>query len=230
MDKQQALAPVRTRRRPPRAGRGQWIALQGLTLALVFSLGLLVGIGLSYGAWIWPGRQEASLAAALPEPSPPPAPEISETAPPTQPATEPPATLATEPPTQPVTEATAPETEPPTEPRQEEPAAMTEPPPTEPPVTEPPKPDFAVTGYILPNSSTEYLTWEDYASLSRWEMVLARNEIFARHGRLFQNEDIQAYFNSCSWYKGTIAPEDFDTSVMSDIEVQNVRTLKAAEG
>lgn len=107
---------------------------------------------------------------------------------------------------------------------------MTEPPPTEPPVTEPPKPDFAVTGYILPNSSTEYLTWEDYASLSRWEMVLARNEIFARHGRLFQNEDIQAYFNSCSWYKGTIAPEDFDTSVMSDIEVQNVRTLKAAEG
>lgn len=228
MDKQQALAPVRTRRRPLRAGRGQWIALQGLTLALVFSLGLLTGIGLSYGAWIRPGRQVA--AAALPEPSPPPAPEISETAPPTQPATEPPTKPATEPPTQPVTEATAPETEPPTEPRQEEPAAMTEPPPTEPPVTEPPEPDFAVTGYILPNSSTEYLTWEDYASLSRWEMVLARNEIFARHGRLFQNEDIQAYFNSCSWYKGTIAPEDFDTSVMSDIEVQNVRTLKAAEG
>ena len=111
-------------------------------------------------------------------------------------------------------------------------SAVTEPPATEPPATEPPdpEPDFAVTGYILPNSSTEYLTWEDYASLSRWELVLARNEIFARHGRLFQNQDIQAYFNSCSWYEGTIAPEDFDTSVMNDIEVQNVRTLKAAEG
>ena len=126
---------------------------------------------------------------------------VSETAPPTQPATEPS--------TQPMTEATEPETEPPTQPPtepQEEPAAVTEPPATEPPD---PEPDFAVTGYILPNSSTEYLTWEDYASLSRWELVLARNEIFARHGRLFQNQDIQAYFNSCSWYEGTIAPEDF---------------------
>ena len=227
MDEQQAVTPVRTRRRPSWAGRGHRAALEGLTLALVVSLGLLAGVGLSYGAWIWPGQQEeAPIAAASPDPSPPTELVVSETAPPTQPATEPS--------TQPMTEATEPETEPPTqpptEPRQEEPAAVTEPPATEPPATEPPEPDFAVTGYILPNSSTEYLTWEDYASLSRWELVLARNEIFARHGRLFQNQDIQAYFNSCSWYEGTIAPEDFDTSVMNDIEVQNVRTLKAAEG
>ena len=60
--------------------------------------------------------------------------------------------------------------------------------------------------------------------------MLARNEIFARHGRRFQNQDIQAYFDSCSLYEGTIAPEDFDTSVMNDVEVQNVWTLKAAEG
>ncbi len=44
----------------------------GLTLALVFSLGLLAGVGLSYGAWIWPGQQEeAPIAAASPDPSPP---------------------------------------------------------------------------------------------------------------------------------------------------------------
>ncbi len=84
--------------------------------------------------------------------------------------------------------------------------------------------------HIAQQQSTEYLTWEDYAALSRWELVLARNEIFARHGRRFQNQDIQAYFDSCSWYEGTIAPEDFDTSVMNDVEVQNVWTLKAAEG
>ena len=128
-------------------------------MALVFSLGLLAGVGLSYGAWIWPGQQEeAPIAAASPDPSPPTELVVSETAPPTQPATEPS--------TQPMTEATEPETEPPTQPPtepQEEPAAVTEPPATEPPD---PEPDFAVTGYILPNSSTEYLTWEDYASPS----------------------------------------------------------------
>ncbi len=124
MDEQQAVTPVRTRRRPSRAGRGHRAALEGLTLALVFSLGLLAGVGLSYGAWIWPGQQEeAPIAAASPDPSPPTELVVSETAPPTQPATEPS--------TQPMTEATEPETEPPTQPPtepQEEPAAVTEPP------------------------------------------------------------------------------------------------------
>ena len=44
MDEQQAVTPVRTRRRPSWAGRGHRAALEGLTLALVFSLGLLAGI------------------------------------------------------------------------------------------------------------------------------------------------------------------------------------------
>ena len=136
MDEQQAVTPVRTRRRPSRAGRGHRAALEGLTLALVFSLGLLAGVGLSYGAWIWPGQQEeAPIAAASPDPSPPTELVVSETPPPTQPATEPS--------TQPMTEATEPETEPPTQPPtepQEEPAAVTEPPATEPPATEPPEP------------------------------------------------------------------------------------------
>ena len=59
------MTPVRTRRRPSRAGRGHWAAPGGADLALVFSLGLLAGVGLSYGAWIWPGQQEeAPIAAA----------------------------------------------------------------------------------------------------------------------------------------------------------------------
>ena len=204
MDKQQAA--VCMGRRPALARRGERAVVQGLAFALIFSVGLLTGIGLSYGTWIGPGRQEAPgtqlLAEAPAEPTA--APTMSMTEPPTEPATEPP-----------------------TEPQPEEPAVDTAPPATDPPASDG---EFAVTGYILPNSSTEYLTWEDYAALSRWELVLARNEIFARHGRRFQNQDIQAYFDSCSWYEGTIAPEDFDTSVMNDVEVQNVWTLKAAEG
>ena len=197
MDEQQAMVSGRAKGRPPMAGRGQRTAIMGLTLALVFSLGILVGIGLSYGTWVRPFSSPAA----------PPA---------SEPATQPP----TEPVTQPVSEPGLV-----AEPAVEEEA--TEPPATEPASSEP---DGAVTGYILPNSSTEYLTWEDYGHLSLWELVLARNEIFARHGRLFHDPDIQAYFNSCSWYEGTVAPENFDTGVMSDIEVQNVWTLKAAEG
>ena len=43
--------------------------------------------------------------------------------------------------------------------------------------------------------------------------MIARNEIYARHGRKFNDSELQAYFNSKSWYKGTVNPEDFSTSV-----------------
>ncbi|MGM9640305.1 MAG: YARHG domain-containing protein, partial [Faecousia sp.] len=99
----------------------------------------------------------------------------------------------------------------------------TEPPATEPPATEPP-----ASAYIIPDSDSRYLSAEDYQYLSDWELVLARNEIFARHGRRFSNADIQEYFDGCSWYKGTIDPDDFDSSVFNDYELKNIQLLKAA--
>lgn len=82
--------------------------------------------------------------------------------------------------------------------------------------------------YILPTSDSAYLTQADFAHLSDWELILARNEIFARHGRTFQDADIQAYFDGCDWYEGTVVPEDFDTSVLNDMELANISVLKAA--
>ena len=67
--------------------------------------------------------------------------------------------------------------------------------------------------YICPNSNSRYLVKADLVGLSSWELLLARNEIFARHGRKFVDENIQAYFNSQSWYNGTVDPDDFDVTV-----------------
>ena len=66
------------------------------------------------------------------------------------------------------------------------------------------------SGYILPYSDSRYLTEEELQGLSQWECCLARNELYARHGRTFTDRVIQAYFDSCSWYTPTTAPEDFD--------------------
>ena len=83
--------------------------------------------------------------------------------------------------------------------------------------------------YILPQSSTEVLTEEDIEGLSAEELLLARNEIYARHGRKFSTPEIQAYFDSKSWYNGTISPEDFDTSVLNSTERANVSFIKSHE-
>lgn len=83
--------------------------------------------------------------------------------------------------------------------------------------------------YILPQSSTQLLTEADLTGLSANELMLARNEIYARHGRKFVDAQIQAYFNTKSWYHGTIEAANFDSSVLSSIERANVSFISAHE-
>lgn len=71
--------------------------------------------------------------------------------------------------------------------------------------------------YILPDSNSRYLTEDDLNELSEWELKLARNEIYARHGRRFNDPDLQHYFDQQSWYIGSIAPDDFDKNYSSEI-------------
>ena len=75
--------------------------------------------------------------------------------------------------------------------------------------------------YILPNSDSTYLSEADIEILSKDALKLARNEIYARHGRRFNDNALQEYFDSCSWYTGTILPEDFSESVLNEYEKAN---------
>lgn len=65
-------------------------------------------------------------------------------------------------------------------------------------------------GYVLPASDSEYYTRDQLEDLSDWELYLARNEVFARYGRQFKNNDLADYFSSQPWYNGKYSPEDFD--------------------
>jgi len=53
---------------------------------------------------------------------------------------------------------------------------------------------------------------------------LARNEIFARHGYLFQGADLVAFFSQRSWYR----PGDAEVR-LSPVETANVAAIKAEE-
>ena len=86
--------------------------------------------------------------------------------------------------------------------------------------------------YILPDSSTKLLTQSDISDLTLQELNYAKNEIFARYGRKFSSPELQEYFDSKSWYHGTISPEDFDANYansLSEIEKKNVELLKNEE-
>lgn len=79
--------------------------------------------------------------------------------------------------------------------------------------------------YILPDSSSRIIDPSEFGDFSINDMQMAINEIYARHGRMFQDEGIQAYFDSKSWYSGTVEPDYFDESVLSDVERENIDTL-----
>lgn len=78
-----------------------------------------------------------------------------------------------------------------------------------------------ISQYVLPNSDSAYLTESDLYGLTQEECRLARNELYARHGRLFDDEGLQSYFNSKDWYYGYISPSDFSDSILNEYEKEN---------
>ena len=83
----------------------------------------------------------------------------------------------------------------------------------------------ASADYVLPESSVRRIeAWELYG-LSRWECNVARNEIYARHGRIFRDEELAADFASMPWYTPSVDPDTFDANAserLSQIELDNV--------
>lgn len=85
--------------------------------------------------------------------------------------------------------------------------------------------------YILPNSDKVYYSRSDFAGLSDWELYVARNEIYARYGREFKNDDLARYFARKSWYVPRYTPEEFDSmaSPLNSYEKHNVDELLSYE-
>ena len=79
--------------------------------------------------------------------------------------------------------------------------------------------------YILPDSDIEYISVSEIEGMSKEELTLALNEIYARHGLMFNTSSIQEHFNSKSWYVPSIRPGHFNDSQFNDYERYNVDTI-----
>lgn len=83
--------------------------------------------------------------------------------------------------------------------------------------------------YMLYMSSSRQLTNEDIEDFSDEELKIARNEIYARHGYIFNDADLNTYFNSKSWYAGTTNRTDFDSGIFNKYELANIEFLLKEE-
>lgn len=83
--------------------------------------------------------------------------------------------------------------------------------------------------FLFADSDSRDLTDEELSYLSDEELRIARNEIYARRGRLFDDEGLQNYFRSKNWYQGTISPSSFSDDMLNDYERRNTRKIRALE-
>ncbi len=79
--------------------------------------------------------------------------------------------------------------------------------------------------YYFADSDSRYLTDDELSQYSSADLELAKNEIYARHGRQFVTDYIAQYFNSKSWYQGTVSPDSFDESVFNEYEAANIQKI-----
>lgn len=93
-------------------------------------------------------------------------------------------------------------------------------------------PDATAGYYVLPDSSTRLYTVDELSGMSNWQLYLARNEIYARHGRQFSNADLQGYFADQPWYDPSVPAAEFDahsSEILNDFEKRNAETILSIE-
>ncbi len=88
-----------------------------------------------------------------------------------------------------------------------------------------PAADASTEGQIFPDSGTRYLTEDDLSGLSSTEIQTAINEIYARKGYIFNDDVIQAQFESFSWYTPSKTDMDSVVAQFNDFEQANVNLL-----
>lgn len=84
-----------------------------------------------------------------------------------------------------------------------------------------------VSNVIVPLYETDkrYYTEEDFAGDPGVVIHLAKNEIYARHGYIFRDEDLYNYFMGCTWYQPSVEPEDFSEEALNEYEKANLELL-----
>lgn len=86
-----------------------------------------------------------------------------------------------------------------------------------------------ISSYVIADSSSRYLDYNEISGMSAKDLCYARNEIYARHGRKFISKELTGFFNSKSWYTALYEADEFPVSKLSAIENANITLLKERE-
>lgn len=85
--------------------------------------------------------------------------------------------------------------------------------------------DIANVAEPLYYSDMKYYKKKDFQNVPLLIIHLAKNEIYARHGYIFKDEDLNNYFKGQLWYEPSVASENFNDHVFNSYEKVNLQLL-----
>lgn len=88
------------------------------------------------------------------------------------------------------------------------------------------RPPARVSPLEDPSQLDHVISVDQLSDLSRRDLRILRNTIYARHGRQFKSRLLQAYFEDMSWYKADPA---FTEKRLTKVDTTNIRLIKSVE-
>lgn len=80
--------------------------------------------------------------------------------------------------------------------------------------------------YVFPTSSDEIIPEDDIESLDSFDLRIAINEIYARHGYTFpSNADMRSYFDQMDWYYPDDSVNSMKKIHFSSVEKDNIDAM-----
>lgn len=83
--------------------------------------------------------------------------------------------------------------------------------------------------YLLRSSSSSPISGNELKEFSADKLFLAKNEIYARHGCIFNDPALQEYFYSMEWYRPSQSVLEFSPNKLSTVERNNLALIEVYE-
>lgn len=87
--------------------------------------------------------------------------------------------------------------------------------------------------YFIENCDKEYFAQSYFDGFGEEECRLARNAIYAKSGRMFNDSSLQKYYEQYSWYVPSVSPSNFSASMLNAYQTSNINAIlnfEAAHG
>ncbi|MFO0549576.1 MAG: YARHG domain-containing protein [Polyangiaceae bacterium] len=76
------------------------------------------------------------------------------------------------------------------------------------------------------NRLDKLLTLDDLATLSKRDLRILRNSVYARRGRSFDSKVVRGYFEKAAWYKPRA---DYSDSLLNEVDNKNIAIIRSVE-